>query len=277
MNSRNLNSFDFETIELASDGSIVGTVKCTAHYLPVTFSNESIEMARIPAGCFEMGSLEDEPGGRNNELPRHQVNIRQFFLGKTTITQKQWFEVMNTLPGIDEEFRDPDFPAVNVWWEQAQDFCRRLSTRTGLAFRLPTEAEWEYACRGGTTSPFHFGETITNEVVNFDSSRPFSETAAIAGDNCLVVAGTKGPPNQFGLLDMHGNVWEWCSDVWHDDYNGAPSDGSDWSEGSDSGYRVQRGGSWVDPGVVCRSAFRVGDIAHNSDHIVGIRVCLSDF
>lgn len=222
-----------------------------------------------------MGSSIEDLEYRENETPQHEVKLKSFHLGKFSVTQAQWFAVMNELPQISEDFRGNDLPVVNVWLEKAVGFCTKLSQMTGKGFRLPSEAEWEYACRGLTTTPFSFGETITSDLANFNGEQPFRNTPKSEFRKMLTPAGYFKLPNYFGVYDMHGNVWEWCADIWHEDYTGAPSDGTAWVTDGDQGYCVQRGGSWIDRAVNCRSAFRVGDIAHNSDHIVGLRVCLT--
>jgi formylglycine-generating enzyme required for sulfatase activity len=150
-------------------------------------------------------------------------------------------------------FKGEHRPVEQVCWDDAQEFCKRLSQRTGRSYRLPSEAEWEYACRGGTTTPFHFGPTITPELVNYpygsaEKGKYRAETTPVGSF----------PANGFGLYDMHGNVLEWCEDVWHDNYKGAPTDGSAWVIGGDktSNTRPQRGGSWLNGSGVCRSASR---------------------
>ncbi len=132
----------------------------------------------------------------------------------------------------------------------------KLSEKTGKTYRLPSEAEWEYACRAGTTTPFYFGETITPDLVNYDGNYPYGAAPKGLYRKQTTDVGSF-PPNPFGLYDMHGNVWEWCSDRWHDNYNGAPTDGSSWETGRDNN-RVQRGGSWNSNAVVCRCAFVAG-------------------
>jgi formylglycine-generating enzyme required for sulfatase activity len=227
-------------------------------------------LVRIPPGKFSMGSPPREVGSRENERPVHDVQVSSFHFGIYPITQFQWRAVMKKLPDIAPDFLGDELPVVNVWLEHAHDFCQALRELTGLPFRLPSEAEWEYACRADTTTPFAWGTTITGGQVNFrELGTPLKEEPR------LKPVGFSGVTNAFGLFDMHGNVWEWCSDTWHDSYDGAPIDGSSWIEGGDAGYHVQRGGSWTDQAIVCRSAFRVGDIAHNSDHIVGLRVCVT--
>ena len=212
-----------------------------------------------------MGSSDYETEKRENETPQHEANLKSFFLGKFPVTQAQWLAVMNDLPKIRKDFRGDNLPVVNVWLEKAIEFCAKLSALTGENFHLPSEAEWEYACRAGTSTSFSFGKEIADDLVNFKNEQ---------GSGLTPVGSF--PPNAFGLYDMHGNVWEWCADIWHENYAGAPTDGSAWLTNGDQSYCVQRGGSWIDRATNCRSAFRVGDIAHNNNHIVGLRVCLTE-
>ena len=222
-----------------------------------------------------MGSSTNEQGQRANETPQHEVAIRSFLMGKFTVTQSQWLAVMDSLPQMEEPFRGADLPVVNVSWPAVDTFCARLTEMTGLAIRLPSEAEWEYACRAGTDTPFHWGPTISAQVANFNDEQVYGLARADAVRRGLAAVGSFDVANAFGLYDMHGNVWEWCADAWHDDYHGAPIDGRAWLSDANEGYRVQRGGSWRDQPQFCRSAFRVGDIAFNQDHIVGVRICAS--
>lgn len=221
-----------------------------------------------------MGSSNFETEKRENETPQHKVYVKSFYLGKFPVTQAQWFAVMKSLPQTGENFRGDNLPVVNVWLEKAIEFCAKLSNLTGKSFRLPSEAEWEYSCRAGTTTPFSFGETITSELANFNGEQPFKKTPKSEFRKRLIQVGSF-PPNPFGLYDMHGNVWEWCADIWHENYSGAPNDGSAWLTDGDQSYCVQRGGSWIDRATNCRSAFRVGDIAHNNDNIVGLRLSMT--
>lgn len=237
--------------------------------------NTRLEMLEIPAGVFLMGSSERETEKRENETPQHEVNLQSFYLGKFPVTQAQWFAVMEDLPNISENFRGDNLPVVNVWLEKAIEFCAKLSALTGEKFSLPSEAEWEYACRAETNTPFSFGEMLTTNLANFNGEQSFRQTSESKFGKCLTPFGHFKIANDFGLYDMHGNVWEWCADIWHENYVGAPSDGSAWLTDGDQGYCVQRGGSRLDRASNCRSAFRVGDIAHNDDHIVGLRVCLT--
>lgn len=269
--------YEFETMKVDNDGKIIERRKRKSSEISIQITqNQSINLVKIPDGNFLMGSSPDEIEFRENETPQHEVEMSSFYFGKFPVTQAQWFAVMNELPKISKEFRDNDLPVVNVYLEKALEFCSKLSKSTNKNFRLPTEAEWEYACRGGTSSPFAFGETITSDLANFDSTQPFLKTQKGEFRNALTPIEHFKFANKFGLLDMHGNVWEWCADIWHENYQNAPTDGSAWLSGGDQSYCVQRGGSWRDRAKNCRSAFRVGDIAHNSDHIVGLRVCFSE-
>lgn len=274
--SRDLHSYEFEVISLDERGQVVKRCHKRAQFLTVDLSQDAkLEAVEIPGGNFMMGAPPNELGRRDNESPQHQVSVPAFFIGKFPVTQAQWRAVMHFLPECRADFRGDSLPVVNVWWEQALEFCSRLERQTGLHFRLPGEAEWEYACRAGTTTPFHWGPTITSDVANFDGTRTYGTGQPGEFRKGQTPVGAFGKANGFGLFDMHGLVWEWCADAWHDDYQGAPADGKAWLSGGDQGYRVQRGGSWRDGAALCRSAHRVGDIAHNLDHIVGLRVCLT--
>ncbi|MCG5058925.1 MAG: formylglycine-generating enzyme family protein [Limnoraphis sp. WC205] len=228
-----------------------------------------LDMVLIPGGTFLMGSPEDEPESRDDERPQHEVTIQPFFLGRYTVTQAQWRVVAN-YPQIERElnpepsrFKGDNRPVENVSWYDAIEFCKRLSHKSGREYKLPSEAQWEYACRAGTQNPFHFGETITTNLANYRGiDEPKFNWSGSYG------RGTQGeyrkqttdvgsfPPNDFGLHDMHGNVWEWCDDDSHDSYEGAPTDGSAWiDEDRTNTDRVLRGGSWFDVPRFCRSAY----------------------
>lgn len=209
-----------------------------------------LEMISVPGGKFKMGAPTEEEMSQEDERPQHIVTIKPFLIGRYPITQEQWRTVAN-LPQIKRHlepspsfFKGDKLPVERVNWYQAQEFCDRLSQRTGRKYRLPTEAEWEYACRAGTTTPFHFGETITSELVNY--GREIGQTTDVGSF----------PPNAFGIYDMHGNVREWCEDYEHGNYYNAPSDGSAWLNDGNEEYRVLRGGSWDSFHVFCRSAYR---------------------
>jgi formylglycine-generating enzyme required for sulfatase activity/uncharacterized caspase-like protein len=236
----------------------------------------SLDMVFIPGGKFLMGSPATEPQRSSNEGPQRQVTIATCFIGRYTITQSQW-RIVAALPRVNRDlepdpanFKGANRPVEQVSWEEAVEFCDRLSRKTGRTYRLPSEAEWEYACRAGTTTPFHFGETITTDLANYNGNYTYSSEPKGTYRKQTTEVGSF-PANGFGLYDMHGNVWEWCGDRWHENYNGAPSDGSVWETG-DSKYRVLRGGSWnLDPRF-CRSALRFRDTPDYRYDFIGFRV-----
>jgi formylglycine-generating enzyme required for sulfatase activity len=166
-----------------------------------------------------------------------------------------------------------DRPVEQVNWYDAVEFCARLSKLTGREYRLPSEAEWEYACRAGTTTPFYFGETITGELANYNASKTYAGEAKGEHRGETTPVG-QFPPNAFGLYDMHGNVWEWCADTWHDNYDGAPRDGSAWLENGNDNRSPRRGGCWGSNPDDCRSAVRNDYYFRRDDRIlhVGFRV-----
>jgi formylglycine-generating enzyme required for sulfatase activity len=210
-------------------------------------------MVLIPAGTFMMGSPDGV--GDNDEHPQHQVSVQSFYMGKYEVTQAQWRAVMGTNPS---NFKGDNLPVENVSWNDATEFCRKLSQMTGREYRLPSEAEWEYACRAGTT-----GDYAGNlDAMAWYFSNSGSQTHPVG----------QKQPNSFGLYDMHGNVWEQCEDWYHDSYNGAPTDGSAWLSGGDSSRRVYRGGSWGRYAVGLRSANRNGSGTGYRDDLVGLRV-----
>jgi formylglycine-generating enzyme required for sulfatase activity len=193
------------------------------------------------------------------------------------ITQAQWQVVFNSNPELEANPSisiGDELPVDNVSWDKATKFCLALSTLTQRIYRLPSEAEWEYACRAGTTTPFHFGETITTDLANYDgrdnrwSGSYRKEPKEIYRQQTTVVG--KFPPNAFGLYDMHGNLWEWCQDTWHSNYDGAPTDGSAWIDDND--YHLLRGGSWIVNPQYCRSAYRNNGFNNGRDDYIGIRV-----
>ena len=193
-------------------------------------------------------------------------------------------QVTRELDPDPSEFKRDNLPVECISWDDANEFCARLTRKTNRDYRLPSEAEWEYACRAGTTTPFHFGETITTDLANYrgtDWEYPGKTYSGSYGD------APKGKyrerttpvgnflPNQFGLCDMHGNVWEWCADHWHEDYDGASTDGSAWIDGGDGSTRVLRGGSWDDVPQFCRSAYRGQGVPDGVVRAVGFRVVCS--
>lgn len=214
----------------------------------------------IEPGTFIMGSPADEPDRCNDEGPQHQVTISQgFWLFDTACTQALWQAVMGENPSW---FKGADRPVECVSWNDCQDFLRRLNQRLpGINLELPSEAQWEYACRAGTTTPFSFGANITAKQVNYEDALSYVGTKPgtyripnSSQQQTVPVASL--PPNQWGLYQMHGNVWEWTQDHRHSNYQGAPTDGSAWVDDNDGEDRVIRGGSWVDGARGVRAAAR---------------------
>ncbi|MBE9260373.1 formylglycine-generating enzyme family protein [Dolichospermum sp. LEGE 00246] len=220
-------------------------------------------MVSIPGGTFIMGSPPEELERMDRESPQHSVTVQPFFMGKYQVTQAQWRFVAQ-LPQVNRElksdpsnFKGANRPVESVSWEDAVEFCDRLSQYTGRTYRLPSEAEWEYACRAGTTRPFHFGETITADLANYNGNYTYGQGPKGVYREETTEVGSFGVANNFGLYDMHGNVWEWCQDDWHNNYEGAPTDGSVWLDNEESSNRkLLRGGSWYGHPENCRSASR---------------------
>jgi formylglycine-generating enzyme required for sulfatase activity len=232
-----------------------------------------LEMAAIPGGSFMMSSPENEARGRNNESPQHQVTVPSFFMEKYPVTQVQYQTIMGTNPSL---FKGSNRPVECVSWDNAVAFCEKLSQITGKTYRLPSEAEWEYACRAGTTTPFHFGETITTDLAKYNGNYTYGQEPKGVYRRETTEVGSFGVANNFGLYDMHGNVWEWCQDNWHSNYEGAPIDGSAWlGIEKNTNTRLLRGGSWVSNPVVCRSASRSYNFLGYSSYNIGFRVVCS--
>ena len=257
----------------------------------------ALTMLRIPAGSFEMGAPETEAESSDQERPVHRVTLGEFLLGQTPVTQAQWRAVAQwqRLEHEDRELwpesLDPDpvtklqypeyfqaeqRPVVNVSWHDAMAFCQRLRLRTGKNYTLPSEAQWEYACRAGTTTPFHWGATIGTELVNYDGTIVYGD--GDKGENRRQTTDVaRFPANPWGLHDMHGNIWEWCEDHWHDNYKGAPEDGRAWigeeAKEDQQKSRLLRGGSWGFRPALCRSACRNDRHPDVHDGFIGFRVC----
>jgi formylglycine-generating enzyme required for sulfatase activity len=248
-------------------------------------SNLDLEMVLVPGGSFLMGSSSEEPERYDSESPQHLVTVPPCFMGRYPVTQAQWQAVANfpqvnrTLDPNPSYFKGKTLPVEQVSWSEAVEFCDRLSRfvesrlshQTTRTYRLPTEAEWEYACRAGTTTPFHFGETITADLANYNSSVVYGRGIASPSKGQTTPVDQFGSANAFGLCDMHGNVWEWCLDHWHKNYKGAPTDGSAWLSNSKNANYVVRGGSWLYLPRNCRSACRI-DVSDDRYSLIGFRV-----
>jgi formylglycine-generating enzyme required for sulfatase activity len=248
---------------------------------------ESLRLIQIPAGEFWMGSPATEPRRSDDEAPQHRVRLASFLLGQTPVTQAQWQQVAGwpklklDLSAIPSRFTGARRPVEQVNWLEVMEFCRRLSERSGHTFSLPSEAQWEYACRAGSTTPFAFGETLTPELANYNGDFTYAngpkgqyrrETTPVASFHA----------NSWGLHDMHGNVWEWCLDHWHPTYASAPTDGRAWLDGeglnpenNSEKSRLLRGSSWSEGPRFCRSAYRLLSQPVLAYRHVGFRVvCL---
>ncbi|MEG4288837.1 formylglycine-generating enzyme family protein [Microcoleus sp. C2C3] len=251
-------TFQFQVITLYHWGNTIKTEQRQAEYFSENLGRGvSLEMVQIPGGTFTMGPPDNEGVRSSDRIPQHRVTVPTFYAGKYAITQAQWEAVMRNNPSYCNCKGSKKRPVEQVSWHDAVKFCEKLSQTTGKTYRLLSEAEWEYACRAGTTTPFHLGETSSLELVNYDLN--YSTTVG------------SFPPNAFGLYDMHGNVWEWCSDKWHDNYDGAPTDGSSWKTGTNND-RLLRGGSWYSKPCDCRSANRHHCAPEDVNRGIGFRV-----
>jgi formylglycine-generating enzyme required for sulfatase activity len=261
----------------------------------------ALTMLRIPAGNFEMGAPQTEAGSTEQERPVHRVTLGEFLLGQTPITQAQWRAVAEwerldhepvdlwpesflhnpAITSDRKRFRGDLRPVVNVSWFDAQEFCQRLALRTGKNYTLPSEAQWEYACRAGTITPFHFGDTISTELANYNGEVYGNGNK---GDNRQQTTDVASfPANPWGLHDMHGNVREWCADCWHDNFEGVPKDVNTGVGGDDEqiinkdrvnmNMRLLRGGSWHYHPANCRSAYRSFTPSNTRNANIGFRVC----
>ncbi|MDJ0734204.1 MAG: bifunctional serine/threonine-protein kinase/formylglycine-generating enzyme family protein [Nostocaceae cyanobacterium] len=267
-----LQSLNFETVRVDSKGKITNRRQLNAtHFAEYLGGGVTLEMVEIPGGTFTMGLPAGKAHRDNNESPQHQVTVTGFFMGRYEVTQAQYQAIIGQNPS---RFKGKKQPVENVSWNDAVEFCQKLSQKTGRTYRLPSEAEWEYACRAGTTTPFYFGETITTDLVNYDGNSTYASAPKGEYRQQTTDVGTF-PPNAFGLYDMHGNVWEWCQDTWHQNYNDAPTDGSAWIDENENRYRLLRGGSWFNNPFRCLCAHRDFYVRAERDYFVnfcGFRV-----
>ncbi len=248
--------------------------------------SEPLNMVLIEGGTFQMGSPETEIDQRETESPQHNVTVPSFFMSAYLITQAQWSQVAQ-LPKVNRDLKHQPSrfenramnPVESINWYEAVEFCDRLAAHTKRKYRLPSEAEWEYACRAGSKEAFNFGKTTTTDVANYDGTDAADgKWSGSYGDGPKGIYRQKTTPvdqflsNAYGLYDMHGNVWEWCLDHWHNNYQGAPTDGTAWlSLGENISY-VIRGGSWDNGPQLCRSASRNDINPDDSSYIIGLRV-----
>jgi formylglycine-generating enzyme required for sulfatase activity len=281
-------TFEFETAKLEVQQSglrrkpkiVITKSQGTAQgYVESLDASVGLDMVVIPAGQFVMGAPKGEAESDDDERPQHQVTVSQFWMGRYAVTQAQWRvvagwdEIDRTLDPAPSHFKGDNRPVEQVSWLDTIEFCQRLSAKTGRDYRLPSEAEWEYACRAGTTDPFYFGETITVDLVNYDGNYIYGKGKKSQYREKTIDVGSF-PANGFGLHDMHGNVWEWCLDDWHDSYEGAPDDGSAWliETAETASSKVLRGGSWIYSPRWCRSAYRNHVVVDANHRSIGFRV-----
>jgi eukaryotic-like serine/threonine-protein kinase len=262
-----------------------------AEYFVEELGNEiAIELVYIPGGEFLMGSTDREfadfidrlqvtlrctPAQITelledyDERPQRLINIPALYVSKYPITQSQYQAIIGSNPAY---FKGERRPVDSVSWHDARVFCEKLAAITNKPYRLPSEAEWEYACRAGTDTPFYFGETISPELVNYKGTSPYGVANNYLDRQATTEVGMF-PPNAFGLYDFHGNVLEWCLDTWHRNYQDAPRDGRAWVESSDNCHLL-RGGSWAVGAWACRSGGRYREPGDNRFPYLGFRVVL---
>jgi len=291
-----LKTFSFETVTVNKKGEIIKREpKQTQYFTEDLGDGVTLDMVYIPGGTFLMGSPEGK--GDTDEHPQHQVTVPPFFMAKYPITQPQWQAVANwpkikwdLEPDPSTSFKGNNRPVENVTCYDAVEFCARLLQRTGRPYRLPSEAQWEYACRAGTTTPFYFGETLTSDLANYRGTVTYANEPTGKYREETTPVG-QFPPNAFGLYDLHGNVWEWCADPWHKNYQGAPTQGEVWDQQNENDNRYQtynienlvnllssnegrvlRGGSWDDDPWYCRCAYRYRFEPDGRFSVYGFRV-----
>lgn len=276
-----LSTFNFATIKVDPTGKETQRTYHQAQLYTEDLGNyQNLTMVSIPGGRFIMGSSVKEKYSSDRERPWHQVKLKNFFLGKYPVTQAQWRTVAK-FPQINRElkpnpsyFKGDNRPAECVSWLDAIEFCDRLTKHTGKKYRLPSEAEWEYACRANTQTPFAYGDTLTSELADYASIYAYASETGIPYRQATTNVGSF-LPNAFGVYDLHGNVREWCADPWHENYSGAPSNGKTWNQGGNKEWRTLRGGSWANKPSHCRSAHRSGYPADSLNRAIGFRVAMS--
>ncbi|RCJ24700.1 hypothetical protein A6770_03315 [Nostoc minutum NIES-26] len=285
-----LKKFEFAIATVSGKSSFASTLTCDITHSRgsgLCFIEElgngiTLEMVSIPGGQFLMGSPDNERERFDSESPQHPVTVPSLFMSKFPVTQAQW-QAVAMLPSINRDlepepanFRGANRPVEQITWDDAVEFCARLCQKTMRNYGLPSEAEWEYACRAGTTTSFHFGETLTPSLANYSHSNNSSYGAGSQGSNYGQTSPVGSfPANAFGLYDMHGNVWEWCADRWHENYEGAPLDGTVWLDSDDDRSRLVRGGSWKSSAKLCRSAYRSWNPRDGRGNLLGFRVAVS--
>ena len=276
-----LQRFEFDVITVNKNGIENSRTPYSAEFFAEDLGNGVwLEMVKLPSGKFQMGSPSSQ--GDGDERPQHAVTVPAYLIGKYPVTQAQW-QVVATLPQVEialdtdpARFKGSNYPVEQVSWHEAVEFCQRLSRATGQFYRLPSEAEWEYACRARTIMPFHFGATITTKLANYNGNYTYGITSKGDYREQTTMVGTF-TANAFGLYDMHGNVREWCADHWHCSYVNAPTDGTAWITNGDSAKQICRGGSWYNYPAFCRAACRLYYNPANRSSDLGFRVVCAIF
>ncbi|MEM6836668.1 MAG: formylglycine-generating enzyme family protein [Cyanobacteria bacterium P01_C01_bin.120] len=263
----------FTRASINAQGKIVqknDTLKCFQERLD---EDISLIMVAIPGGSFTMGAPNYEIKSSDAERPPQRREISPFFMAKTPITQSQYERITGSQPSHFRRDRS-NHPVENITWREAANFCQVLSQLTQRQYRLPTEAEWEYACRAGTMTPFNFGPTLNAQLANYNAQQPYLETERATAESIpeqTTAVDEYLYANHFGLSDMHGNVWEWCQDEWRENYRSSPTSSTNQARTR----RVIRGGSWAEPPQNCRSASRVWKWSDGRFNEVGFRVVCS--
>jgi formylglycine-generating enzyme required for sulfatase activity len=269
-----LSTFSFETAQLkliSGEIEITKTPGSAQHFVEELGNGVKLEMVYVPGGQFMMGSPKEEESSDDDERPQHSVNVPSFLMSKYPVTQAQYETIIGSNPS---RFKGSQRPVERVSWDDAQAFCQKLAKQTNKPYRLPSEAEWEYACRAGTKTPFYFGATISPDVVNYDGKCPYGNAPKGIYRETTTDVGSF-PANSFGLYDLHGNVWEWCLDTSHKNYQAAPTDGSAWiDENNWLGIRMLRGGARNSYAMSCRSASRLRHTPIRRHSIFGFRLAL---
>ncbi|AEP11781.1 Uncharacterized conserved protein [Chloracidobacterium thermophilum B] len=281
-----LSTVTFESPRLDDKGNTVETVKGETQRFVENLGNQvTLELVAVPGGCFTMGNtVSDETESYDNERPLMRARVFGFYMGRTEVTQAQWREVASwpkverDLPPSPSKYTGDDLPVDSITWDEAVEFCRRLTKRTGRPYRLPTEAEWEYACRAGATGLFAYGAVLLPTLENYDGSLPYRDEPAAPPRKKPTPAGSLGV-NPFGLADMHGNVREWCLDTYTSRLTGIQAQGApvrnihqeEWAQ-----HRTIRGGSWASLPDGCRCSIREGLHREELLTTLGFRVVLSD-
>ncbi|MEM9265788.1 MAG: SUMF1/EgtB/PvdO family nonheme iron enzyme [Cyanobacteria bacterium P01_F01_bin.13] len=277
---------DIETVEIVKINPAGDITNRYRKQIPIFLESLgngiNLELVNIPQGVFWMGATNKEEGFLKDEEPQHKVTISNpFWMSKYAITQRQWKTVASLqkvnieLNPDPSKFKGDERPVERVSWYEAIEFCHRLTKQTGHLYRLPSESEWEYACRGNTKTPFYFGPIVIPTLANYNSNFAYAN-GPTGGYRRKTIQSGLFPPNTFGLYDMHGNVWEWCLDHEHNNYRRAPADGSAWIVNGNITHRIARGGSWISHPKKCRAAARAIFGVNAQSEYIGFRIVSTD-